>query len=103
MSWGDWGATSGRSRPERTGHADVQRASSGRQDFHAVLDGSDRDEAGHDGRRELAAELVRSGDTPSICLRERAHQLVKKTRSAARTPRPISATSRLTSPTCSRS
>ena len=66
--------------------AERRRAHQRRQDLHAVLDGADRGEARHDGRRELAAELVRSRDTPSICLRERPHQLVRRCRTSCRNP-----------------
>ena len=54
-----------------------------RQDLHAVLDGPDRDEARHDGRGELAAELVRSRHAPSVCVRDGPDQLVQRAGRAA--------------------
>ncbi len=54
-----------------------------RQDLHAVLDRADRDEARHDGRRELAAELVRPRDASSVRVRDRSHQLVQRAVGAA--------------------
>ncbi len=45
--------------------------------LHAVLDRRPDDEAGHDGRRELAAELARSGNAPALCVRIRSHQQLR--------------------------
>ena len=64
-----------------------RRAHQRRQDLHAVLDRADCTEARHDGRSQLAAELVRSRDTSSICLRDRSHQLVRRAGEAAGTLR----------------
>ena len=47
-----------------------------RQDLHAVLDHADVDQAGPAGRRELAAELLRSGHRVLICVRRRPDLVV---------------------------
>ena len=55
-----------------------------RQDLHAVLDDAGAHEARPAGRRELAAELVRSRERLLVCLRLRPHLVVSRARGHGR-------------------
>ncbi len=61
-------------RHRARGHDARQR----RQDLHAVLDDARAHEARPAGRRELAAELVRSRERLPICVRGRSHLVVPR-------------------------
>ena len=56
------------------------RAAEPRKDFYALLDTGRRREARDDGRRQLATQFLRPGDTHSICMRQRPDQQLPRAR-----------------------